>query len=348
LQGESDLALEDFRTATALSPQYASAYAYRGLEYEKKGDFAHAREDFESALRSEGLAAYDVREARDIATDRLRLLDAAPAARPEIVNKKSPDNSKVSDGSVTADEIVVPPGRRVALVIGNSQYRSVPVLANPRRDAASVAASLRAVGFQDVRLVNDVTREGLAEALKSFANEADTADWAMIYYAGHGIEVGGMNYLVPVDARFVADRDVQYEAVGLDQVMAATEGAKKLHLVIIDACRDNPFSNQIKRTVASRSMGRGLAEVEPDSGTLVVYAAKHGQIALDGEGMNSPFVAAFVKRIMTPRIEIRKLFDLVRDDVMLATGRRQQPFSYGSVPGSEDFYFVSPAEANPQ
>jgi tetratricopeptide (TPR) repeat protein len=349
MKGDQDRAISDFDIAATLNPQYAAAYAYRGLAYEKKGDAFRARADFETALKAEGVAAYDVKEARDIANEHLRLLDGVTAPRPEIANKPSSAAPAVAAVSTTAsDKIVAPSGRRIALVIGNSQYRFAPVLANPSRDAATVADALRVVGFQDVKLVNDATRDLLVEALKSFANAADKADWAMIYYAGHGIEVGGTNYLIPVDARLASDRDVQYETVALDQVMEATEGAKKLHLVILDACRDNPFVNQIKRTVASRSIGRGLAQVEPDSGTLVVYAAKHGQTALDGDGANSPFVAAFARRIMTPQVEIRKLFDLVRDDVMSATGRRQQPFSYGSVPGSEDFFFVSTAKAGPQ
>lgn len=234
-----------------------------------------------------------------------------------------------------------PASRRIALVIGNSAYNSAPVLPNPVRDAATVADALRKVGFQSVNLVKDAGREKMVEVLRNFTSEADNADWALIYYAGHGIELGGMNYLIPIDARLVTDRDVPLEAIALDQVMSATEGARKLRLVLLDACRDNPFLNQIKRSVASRSMGRGLAQVEPDAGMLVVYAAKHGQVALDGDGANSPFVAALTRRIATPQIEIRKLFDLVRDDVMAATGRQQQPFSYGSVPGSEDFYFVT-------
>lgn len=233
------------------------------------------------------------------------------------------------------------PGRRVALIIGNSAYKAVAALPNPRRDADTIADALRRTGFQSVTVANDLTREKLIDALRIFAAEAEKADWAMVYFAGHGIEIGGVNYLIPVDARLAADRDVQFEAVPLEQVMGAAEGAKKFRLVLLDACRDNPFAGQMRRTVATRSIGRGLAQVEPDSGTLVVYAAKHGQTALDGDGANSPFVSALVKRLATPGLEIRKLFDLVRDDVMKETNRRQQPFSYGSVPGSEDFFFVS-------
>jgi uncharacterized caspase-like protein len=232
-------------------------------------------------------------------------------------------------------------GRRIALVIGNSAYTAVPALPNPQRDSATVAETLKAIGFQKVTLENNLTREGLFNALRTFAAEAEQADWAIVYYAGHGIEMGGTNYLIPVDAKLATDRDVEFEAIPLEKIMSAVDGAKKLRLVLLDACRDNPFANQMRRSIASRSIGRGLAEVEPDAGTLVVYAAKHGETALDGTGgANSPFVTALINRLKTPNLEVRRLFDLVRDDVLVATNRRQQPFSYGSVSGAEDFYFV--------
>ena len=157
------------------------------------------------------------------------------------------------------------------------------------------------------------------------------------------MEVGGINYLIPTDAKIAADRDIGFEAVPLEQVLNAAERAKKLRLVILDACRDNPFANQMKRTltVASRSVSQGLAAVEPEAGTLVVYAAKDGETALDGDGINSPFASAFVKNLPTPGLEVRRLFDFVRDDVMEATGRKQKPFSYGSISGRQDFYFVA-------
>jgi uncharacterized caspase-like protein len=248
-------------------------------------------------------------------------------------------------------------GRRVALVIGNSAYRNVSALPNPQRDAGAVAAALRNIGFHTVELTSDASREKLIEALRSFAHEAEKADWALVYYAGHGIEVNGVNYLIPVDAKLAVDRDVQFETVPLEQVMTAVEGARKLKLVILDACRDNPFAPQMRKTttpgplastaptaggnVGTRSVGRGLAEVKVSTGSLVVYAAKHGQVALDGEGGNSPFAVALTQRIATPGVEINKIFRLVRDDVMEATAGRQEPFSYGSLPGREDFFFVA-------
>ena len=161
----------------------------------------------------------------------------------------------------------------------------------------------------------------------------------MVYYAGHGIEISGINYLVPVDANLKDDRDVQDEAVPLERVLLSVENAKKLRLVILDACRDNPFMVQMRKSGASRSLGRGLGSIEPEGGVLVAYAAKHGQIAFDGDGAGSPFALALVNRLPTPNLEISLLFRMVRDDVLNATGRRQEPFVYGSLPG-ESLYFV--------
>ena len=230
-------------------------------------------------------------------------------------------------------------------MIGNSAYKNVAALANPTRDADTMASAFRTAGFKTVQLRNDLTREKLTDALQDFAAEADKADWAVVYFAGHGLEVNGTNYLIPVDARLAADRDVEFEAMPLDRVMNAVSGAKRLRLVLLDACRDNPFANQMRRSVATRSVGRGLTNVEPEAGTLVVYAAKHGQVALDGDGGNSPFVTALTKRMTTPELEVRRLFDHVRDDVLEMTSRAQQPFSYGSLPGSEDYYFRAAATA---
>lgn len=231
-------------------------------------------------------------------------------------------------------------GRRVALVIGNTQYAHVPVLPNAVSDAQALAKSLEATGFQSVTLKMNLTREQLVLALSDFAKQADGADWAAVYYSGHGIEYRGINYMIPVDAWLKVDRDIDLETVDVGKVSSAIEGASKLRLIMLDACRDNPFLEQMKRTVATRSVSRGLARIEPDAGTLIVYAAKHGETALDGEGKNSPFATALIRRMQMPRIELRRLFDLVRDDVLAATNRRQQPFSYGSLSGSEDFYFI--------
>lgn len=239
------------------------------------------------------------------------------------------------------DRITVTGGRRVALVIGNSNYGHVPVLPNAANDAKALQRELTEAGFQSVMLKLDLKREDLVVALGEFAQIADNADWAVIYYSGHGIEYKGNNYLIPVDARLRVDRDIDLESIDIGKVLSAAESARRLRLVVLDACRNNPFLDQMKRTVATRSITRGLARTEPDAGTLIVYSAKHGELALDGDGDNSPFALALLRRLKTPNLEIRRLFDLVRDDVLLATNKKQQPYSYGSLSGSEDFYFTT-------
>ncbi|WP_052763815.1 caspase family protein [Microvirga massiliensis] len=235
---------------------------------------------------------------------------------------------------------------RIALVIGNSGYAAVGHLPNAERDAATIAQTLRDVGFKTVRVASDLNSSEMRRIFRDFGAEAEKADWAVVYYAGHGIEVGGTNYLIPVDARLKSDRDVVFEALPLDQVITSIEGARKLRLIILDACRDNPFLNQMTRSVATRSIGRGLARIEPEGGTLVAYAAKAGQVAFDGGGENSPFVAALARRIKEPGLEISMVFRAVRDDVLAATNKRQEPFVYGSLP-NEAFYFrpISPSDA---
>ncbi len=230
--------------------------------------------------------------------------------------------------------------RRVALVIGNSAYNHVPQLANPRNDAAAIGEALQQVGF-DVQLRNDLGFDDLRRSLRDFSGKAAGAEMALVYFAGHGIEVDKHNFLVPVDARLRTDRDVQFEAVPLDFVMSAVEGAKGLRLVLLDACRNNPFAAQMKMTNATRSIGRGLSRIEPSAGTLVSYAAKEGTTADDGEDGNSPYTRALVSNLTSPGLEINFLFRKVRDDVLKATGGRQEPFTYGSLP-SKRIYLRAP------
>jgi uncharacterized caspase-like protein len=176
------------------------------------------------------------------------------------------------------------------------------------------------------------------QALQEFAKGADSAEWAVVYYSGHGMEFGGVNYIIPVDAQLQVDRDVDLETVDVGEVLSSVERARRLRLVILDACRDNPFASQMRRTMATRSVGRGLARSRRARSSCMPQ--KHGEVALDSTGMNSPFVEALTHRIQErPTQEIRRLFDLVRDDVMESTRLKQQPFSYGSLSGREDFYF---------
>ena len=225
--------------------------------------------------------------------------------------------------------------KRVALVIGNSAYKNVAKLTNPANDAAAIAGLLQRAGFEVVEAKRDLTNTEMRRTLRDFTNKSRDADMAVVYYAGHGIEVDGMNYLIPVDATLEQDSDAYDEAVALDRVLQSIEPAKRLRLVILDACRDNPFARTMKRTVASRALGRGLAGVEPGKpNTLIAFAAKGGSTADDGAGANSPFTTALLKHLTTPGLDLRQAFGLIRDEVMKATDNKQEPFVYGSLGGA--------------
>src|SRR6202165_2991887 len=180
----------------------------------------------------------------------------------------------------------------------------------------------------------------MRRALREFGNKARDTDVAVIYYAGHGIELDGTNYLIPVDATLETDTDVLDETFPLDRVLFAVEPAKQLRLIILDACRDNPFNKTMKRTIGARAIGRGLAKVEPTSpNTLIAFAAKAGSTASDGDSKNSPFTASLVKHLPKPGLDLRKAFGFARDDVLKATNNKQEPFIYGSL-GGDDFALV--------
>jgi uncharacterized caspase-like protein len=225
--------------------------------------------------------------------------------------------------------------KRVALVIGNSAYQNAPQLTNPAKDAAAVADMLRKANFDVVESVRDADNQDMRRTLREFSDKSQNADVAVVYFAGHGIEVDGQNYLIPTDAVLQRDRDVFDEAISLERILQTVEPAKQLRLVILDACRDNPFTKSMKRVSALRSLNRGLIAVEPmKANTLIAYAAKGGSTAEDGDGGNSPFATALLKHLPTPGLDLRQAFGLVRDDVMKATDNKQEPFVYGSLGGA--------------
>ena len=234
--------------------------------------------------------------------------------------------------------------KRVAFVIGNSNYQNVGTLTNPANDAAAITEMFKKAAFDVVESRRDLKNTEMRRALRDFTEKARDADIAVIYYAGHGIEVDGTNYLIPVDAALERDTDAYDEAIALDRILQAIEPAKQLRLVILDACRDNPFAKSMKRTLAARSLGRGLAGVEPSKpNTLIAFAAKGGSTASDGDSKNSPFTTALLKYLAKPGLELGKAFRLVRDDVMNATANKQEPFVYGSLGGNDVSLVPAPA-----
>ena len=235
--------------------------------------------------------------------------------------------------------------QRVALVIGNASYAHVSKLANPVNDAADIGAALDRLGFAVTRIEN-AGRAALWDGLQKFSLAASASEMAVVFYAGHGIEVDKRNFLIPVDARLLSDADVEFEAVPLDLLSRAVERAKGLRLIIVDACRDNPFAVAMQRAGATRSIGRGLAAVEPSGETLVAYAAKEGTVAADGEGRNSPYTRALLSYLEEPGLEVGLMFRKVRDAVLARTGGRQEPFVYGSL-SSEGVYLAALPEPEP-
>jgi len=220
-------------------------------------------------------------------------------------------------------------------VIGNSAYKNVVQLPNPSRDATAVAAMLKNAGFDVVENKLDLNNTNMRRVIREFTAIARNADIAVVYYAGHGIEFDGTNYLIPVDAELASDVDVDDETISLDRIMRMLDPVKRLRLIILDACRENPFARKMTRTIASRSIGRGLGKIEvTTTDTLVAFAAKAGMTAADGSGDHSPFTAALLDNLATPGLDLRIAFGKVRDEVMNATDSKQEPFVYGSIGGS--------------
>jgi formylglycine-generating enzyme required for sulfatase activity len=241
-------------------------------------------------------------------------------------------------GTVTAEE------KRVALVIGNGAYQNAPQLKNPPNDANAVAAALRELHFEVITGI-DLDQKGMIAKLRSFRERVQGAAIALVFYSGHGIQVNGENWLLPVSAKLDSDQDLQYEALKVDTVIGEAEGAQQMRLIILDACRDNPFKEKLTRSILSShrtvSVSRGFARIDPkSSGTLIAYATRADDVASDGNGRNSPFTEAFLEHLRTPSIDVRLLFGKVHDTVMKSTGGRQEPTIYGSLGGDPVYLSV--------
>lgn len=232
-------------------------------------------------------------------------------------------------------------GARVALIVANGKYQSTSQLTNPASDAQLVAESLKKVGFSSIEVRPDQSLAQFQTALREFRARATGAEVAMIYYAGHGIENGGRNWLIPVDAKLVAAEDLGYEAIDLD-LLLSTIGGAKVRIAVVDACRNNPFAANWR--AANRAVTNGLAKLEVDD-VLVIFAAAPGQVAKDGNSGHSPFAEALAKRIPQPGLAVQLLGGKVRDDVLGATDGNQRPFISASMSG--DAYYLVDAAASP-
>jgi uncharacterized caspase-like protein len=237
---------------------------------------------------------------------------------------------------------------RIALVVGNSAYHNAPALANPLNDASDMSAALKAVGFDVVEAL-DTDRRKLDGALRAFTDKLARADIALFYYAGHGLQVGVQNYLVPIDAKLDRERDLEFETVKLDFVLRLMELERegKTSIVILDACRDNPLTRNLARTMGTHSaaIGRGLAAASTGLGTFIAYSTQPGNVALDGAGRNSPFASALIKHIADRGRNLPATMIEVRKEVVAATNGAQVPWDHSALTG--DFFFSPETFAPP-
>lgn len=354
---DSDKARQSYAKALAVFPRHADALIQSGIAFERANRFDEASESYRKAgemARSDpaqkGVYDYSVFRLEVLRARRSRKAGDPPL--PPNLNVLSRSAADVGKGR----------GRRVALVLGNAAYQHVPPLMNSDRDAESVAAALSEAGFVSVTVATNLDKRQMDAVLQQFAREAAGADWAIVYYAGHGVEIGGVNYAIPVDADIGTLRDTSSHAVSIDQMISAVDQARDIHLVVLDACRDDPFVQEAHREAARRraldksadtamdpmvarrkEIGGGFASLQlARLNTVALFSTQPGQVTLDGDELNSPFTRAFVSNVPMPNLELRQFFDRIRQDVANGTQGRQRPAFNGRLREGEQF-FLFPA-----
>jgi tetratricopeptide (TPR) repeat protein len=309
--GDLEAALREFSEAIRLDRQYIQSYTQRGLVYERQNALDLARADYESALALTPLNSSQ-RRAQSTAKARLAELGSVP---PAPVAKPSGD------------------GPKIALVIGNGAYRQpLPTLDNPVNDAREMAKTLRELGY-DVVDGTDLDRAAMVNAIVAFESKALSAKLAVLFYSGHGVELGSHNYLMPIDAGMPTQATAPFKLVNVDDILSGLEdeAGARANIIFLDACRDNPLLSRPAERAASR--GGGLAQVVAGSGTLIAFATSPGKVARDGTGSNSPFTTSLLKHVRTPDLEVRQMMTRVRNDVFLMTNKKQLPWDNSALFG---------------
>lgn len=349
--GRDDAVQNVVRLQQKLAERDAADYKSRALAYEARGEFEKALAEYRSYLgRGIGLdrAAYDEAMANAMRLERMiaersqpvqtKTATAPPAPAivapppaPEVKVAAAPPADKPSPA---ISPVVSPSGRRVALVIGNANYRHAGALANPANDAGDIAEVLRKLGF-DVVDGLDLDKRGMEDKIREFGRKLDRAELALFFYAGHGMQVAGKNYLMPVDSRLERPGDLNFETIDVSLVLAQMEAEQRVNLVLLDACRNNPLARSFASKLGARSasVGQGLAGMQSALGTLISYATHPDAVALDGEGRNSPFTSALLKHLATPGLEIATLMRRVRAEVVSVTRGQQVPWDHSSLLG---------------
>ncbi len=331
-KGELDRAIIDLSEGIRLDPAMTPAYVNRGLAYEKKGEIDRAKADFGEALSRPAGKYTTTKDALEKARERM----AALADKPPVATASA--TPQTSSGDLRAAE-AVERGPRVALVIGNGAYTNAATLPNPASDAREMTRVLRELGFKVIEGY-DLDGTAMRRKIASFGAELSGAGVTLFYYAGHGMQVAGKNYLIPIDAKLERPSSLGVEAIEVSAVLSDMEAEKRVNLVFLDACRDNPLSRSLARSFGSSrstTVGQGLAQLNAGIGTLITFATSPDTVALDGSGKNSPFTTAMLNHIRTPGLEIRSMLTRVRADVIKATNQQQVPWDHSSLTG--DFYF---------
>jgi tetratricopeptide (TPR) repeat protein len=320
-KGRVDEAIGNFEKALSDNNLDGVAYWGLGLAYAQKGDAQKARLNFEESLKPHRLYGFQQKRAEE--------------AMLALANGKTDNQQVATKGTAETPVVKVPiiafdPGKRVALVIGNSAYENANPLANPTRDAKAIATALKALGFE-VLEGEDLNLVAMQGKLKEFAQKAASADVALFYYAGHGMQVGDKNYLIPTDAALKEATAVDFELIDVNtSVLQYLGGDDRTGIIILDSCRDNPLSRSFSRSFGktrSGSVAQGMAPMSADEGGLIIaFATAPGDVAEDGDGTNSPFTTALVKHMSTPGIELEQMMKRVKKEVYLATNKRQQPW----------------------
>lgn len=323
-------AISDYTAAIRIDPKFAVAYYHRAIAHKLKGEVSQAYQDIVQAIALD--SGYDaaIKE-----RNTLRSMLASTTTGQQQTNPPPP----VVTPPVVKPPVIAQRGPKVALVIGNGRYVNAPELPNPPNDARALAAALRGLGFKVIEGF-DLDGTEMREKIGEFSIAMEGASTTLLFYAGHGMQVAGRNYLIPIDARLERPSSLGIEAIAVNTILSDMESEKRTNLVFLDACRDNPLSRSLARSFgASRSteIGQGLALVSAGIGTLITFATSPGDVALDGSGNHSPFTAALLKYIGTPRLEVRSMLTRVRVDVMKATNERQVPWDHSALTG--EFYF---------
>ena len=315
-----------------------SALIHRGLAYEAKGDYEHARADFAASL---DIAAPDAVSKANQATAKTRLALLSDPGLTSPRNADSPPQDRQTVAATPLPAVATAANRRMALVIGNGAYTAVRSLPNPPNDARAIANRLREIGFTVSEGI-DLDRVAMQKMTRDFLRDAVRAQIAVIFYAGHGVQIDGRNYLIPVDVRPVPGHKITESMIDMDTILAALDDHVRTNILVFDACRNNPLVPQAASSEPGRAIAAGSGLAAPGTlgtgqtlgaGTLIAFATAPGQVALDGEGANSPFSAALSRHLSTPGLEVQQMLTRVRAEVVAATQSKQVPWSNSSLLG---------------